>query len=673
MRSLNKTFSLSLQSPLLCNNFDIDTHPNNSCNQQSIKLMVWNVQGAGSTTFLTMLSDLLQSHKPRILVLVETHISGDTDSRVFKAIKFNGHVRVEAEGLSGGIWMFWHPELITVKLFALHPQHLTVEVSRSGTIPWIFSAIYASPNIRLREKLWDDLENIEATRTKPWILAGDFNETRFLNERNGNSPGMRRRCENFNCWIENNDLFELSYSGPPFTWSRGNSPETRKWARLDRALRNQQWRMMYDEASVRHLLHNQSDHCPLLINTNGFAPITRVSRPFRFQAAWMCHEKFTDFVWRNWNNDKPLVPFLSEFASSLQRWNRDVFRNIFSKKDKLMEQIEGIQNNPLVHSSLDLIQKEEALRKQLDNVLLQEELLWFQKSRMEYICDGDRNTRFFYLSTIMRRKRNRIESLQDNSDEWMFDPDQIKSHVMAYYKQLFTADAHLNLQDIPIGSFLPLQSDQLRLLDRNFIASEIYGALCQISPYKALGPDGFQALFFHSQWDAIHTSVTDFILQMLRGKDFSEGLNDTFLTLIPKTDNPQKITQFRPIGLCNVVYKIISKVIVNRIKPILPMLISPAQTSFVPKRQITDNVIIVQEILHSMRKKKKGANGVMALKLDLEKAYNRLSWNFIHHTLVDMRFPLSLINLIMKCISTVRLSVLWNGEPTQQFKPSRGI
>ncbi|KAK9749278.1 hypothetical protein RND81_02G114800 [Saponaria officinalis] len=113
-------------------------------------------------------------------------------------------------------------------------------------------------------------------------------------------------------------------------------------------------------------------------------------------------------------------------------------------------------------------------------------------------------------------------------------------------------------------------------------------------------------------------------------------------------NNPQKITQFRPIGLCNVVYKVISKVIVNRIKPILPMLISPAQTTFVPKRQITDNVIIVQEILHSMRKK-------------------RLSRNFIHHTLVDMGFSLSLINLIMKCISTARLSLVFSIQVIKNY------
>ena len=106
------------------------------------------------------------------------------------------------------------------------------------------------------------------------------------------------------------------------------------------------------------------------------------------------------------------------------------------------------------------------------------------------------------------------------------------------------------------------------------------------------------------------------------------GLNDTFITVIPKVPNPEKVTQFRPIGLCNVVYKLITKCLVNRLKRALPDLISLIQSSFVPWRQITDNVIVMQEVLHSMRHKT-GIKGWMAIKLDLEKAYDRLRWEFI--------------------------------------------
>jgi hypothetical protein len=117
-------------------------------------------------------------------------------------------------------------------------------------------------------------------------------------------------------------------------------------------------------------------------------------------------------------------------------------------------------------------------------------------------------------------------------------------------------------------------------------------------------------------------------MNVLYGRDFPTDLNNAFLVLVPKMDTPQFVTQFRPIGLCNIVYKAVTKAIVNRLKPILPSLISPTQCSFVPGRQITDNILIVQEMLHTMRKKQ-GSVGYMAIKIDFEKAYDRLRWSFI--------------------------------------------
>lgn len=120
------------------------------------------------------------------------------------------------------------------------------------------------------------------------------------------------------------------------------------------------------------------------------------------------------------------------------------------------------------------------------------------------------------------------------------------------------------------------------------------------------------------------------------------------------------------------VYKAVTKVIVNRLKPILPSMISPMQCSFFPHRQSTDNIIIVQEMLHSMRKKQ-GNTGYMAIKIDFEKAYDRLRWSFIHDSLIEMKLPQTMIKVIMQCISSAKLQILWNGEPTDSFTSTRGI
>lgn len=132
------------------------------------------------------------------------------------------------------------------------------------------------------------------------------------------------------------------------------------------------------------------------------------------------------------------------------------------------------------------------------------------------------------------------------------------------------------------------------------------------------------------------------------------------------------MTQLRPINLCNVTFKLITKTIVNRLKTILPSIISPTQFSFVPGKSIIDNIVVVQELLHTMRCKPR-SKGTKAIKIDLDKAYNFLSWGFIAFTLQSIKLPPSLVHLIMDCITIAEMSFLWNGSKTEPFKPSQGI
>ena len=151
-----------------------------------------------------------------------------------------------------------------------------------------------------------------------------------------------------------------------------------------------------------------------------------------------------------------------------------------------------------------------------------------------------------------------------------------------------------------------------------------------------------------------------------------EGENDTLLVLILKVKHPDIISQFRLISLCNVGYKVITKTLTNRLKEIMPCITSPHQSSFIPECQITDNIVIYQEVLYSMRTKGKG-NGFMLIKVDLEKAYDRISSKFIKETLEKSELPYLWIKNIMYCVETIRMSVVWNGKPLKWFRPFRGI
>lgn len=218
--------------------------------------------------------------------------------KVASILGYYGHTREDAQGFSGGIWLYWRSELITVGPIARSNQYITVEITRNGEVPWYFSAIYASPDPSKRQDLWRELSDFASNHHKPWLLAGDFNETRFQWERSSSCAETSRRSARFNHWVEHNQLIEVSFSGPSHTWSRGHSIETWRSARLDRALCNAEWSLYFDQARVKHLPALQPDHCPILISSNGFAPLASLDKPFRFQAAWLTHESFTDFFSR---------------------------------------------------------------------------------------------------------------------------------------------------------------------------------------------------------------------------------------------------------------------------------------------------------------------------------------------------------------------------------------
>ncbi|XP_019199913.1 PREDICTED: uncharacterized protein LOC109193526 [Ipomoea nil] len=208
---------------------------------------------------------------------------------------------------------------------------------------------------------------------------------------------------------------------------------------------------------------------------------------------------------------------------------------------------------------------------------------------------------------------------------------------------------------------------------RPFNLEEVKDALFAMYPDKAPGPDGMNPGFYQHFWDVVRGDVASFVLNCLESGDLPSGLNETDIVLIPKKSNPELVTDLRPIALSNVIYRIIAKMMANRMKPLMEGIISETQSAFIPDRLITDNILLAAEVGHFLNRKQCGLRGWGALKLDMAKAYDRMEWPFLRNMMMALGFHDRWVDLIMECVTTVSYSILINGSRSDPIIPTRGL
>ena len=249
----------------------------------------------------------------------------------------------------------------------------------------------------------------------------------------------------------------------------------------------------------------------------------------------------------------------------------------------------------------------------------------------------------------------------------------LKHFIANQYQNLFLSQAGDHESDVIQCVQRCVSPEMNEALLAPFTSDEVWAALESIGDLKAPGADGMPSIFYKQFWQLLGERVKKEVLEVLNGGDMPQGWNDTIIVLIPKVKQPEKLKDLRPISLCNVLYKLVSKVLANRLKKILPDIISPSQSAFVPGRMITDNVLLAYELTHHINNRRRGAGGLAAIKLDMSKAYDRIEWPFLKKMMQKLGFQEKWIDLIMKCVTTVSYRIKVNGEYTNRFFPQRGL
>lgn len=213
--------------------------------------------------------------------------------------------------------------------------------------------------------------------------------------------------------------------------------------------------------------------------------------------------------------------------------------------------------------------------------------------------DGDSNSKFFHNAVNQRKRRNKIAKLKKVDGTWAESKEDIGVEIVEYFRAIFSSSS-IEDPTAPEGIQCSITQDQNEKLTRKVYPAEVKKALFDMHPDKSPGLDGFSPGFYQFFWDIMETDITAVCDDFVQFSLLPVNINKTQLVLIPKKAIPDSMNDLRPISLCNVLYKIVAKVLANRLKPLLNNLISNLQSAFVPGRLITDNVMLAYELQHYM-------------------------------------------------------------------------
>nr|GEW26082.1 RNA-directed DNA polymerase, eukaryota, reverse transcriptase zinc-binding domain protein [Tanacetum cinerariifolium] len=499
---------------------------------------------------------------------------------------------------------------------------------------FLLIAVYAPHDGSEKLLLWDYLHRVIGKWRGEVVIMGDFNEVRYKSDRFGlvfNAHGANV----FNSFIMNSGLVEITLGGSSFTWCHKSA---RKMSKLDRFLVSESLLSMCLNINAITLELYISDHRPILLREAHF---DYGPTPFRFFHYWFEMDGFCKIMEDTWrespcegsNAMRRMMGKLKFLKDKIREWNKTNMlsvKNIKAQYKIDLEAVDSIIDNG--NGTAEDVKKKVEIVNKLQGIDKLNSLEVAQKAKVKWAVEGHENSSFFH--GMLNKKRNLLNIRGVLADGfWIDNPNKVKREFLDHFSNRFCKPGHRRAI-LQMSFPKSLSSYQQRELESEVTNDEIKRAVWDCGTDKASGPDGFTFGFYQRFWYLIESDVYDAVRYFFTYDDIPKGCNSSFIALIPKIPDANLVKDFRPISLVGSLYKIIAKILANRLVGVFGDLVSDVQSAFIADRQILYGPFILNEVLEWCKVKQMHA---LIYMVDFEKAYDSVRLDFLNDVLIQRR------------------------------------